>query len=93
MYDIIITENLLFRLSTRILEAGVFKNLYSGDRFRKPALLVHEKDVNVWTVGLNFPFSKLVSGFIRTRPSIFTEQRVFLYFKRSFEIDCFWHTA
>ena len=71
MHDIIITENLRFRPSTRILEAGVFKIPYSGDRFRKPALLVHENDVHVWTVGLNFPFSKLVSGYIRTRPQYF----------------------
>ena len=35
MYDIIVCENPRFRPSTRKGEAGVFKNLYSGNiRFR-----------------------------------------------------------
>ena len=32
-------------------EAGVFKNLLSGDRKWKPALLVPENAVCVWTEG------------------------------------------
>ena len=36
MYDIIVFENLGFRPSTRKRESGVFKNLHSEDRFRKP---------------------------------------------------------
>ena len=36
MYDIIVFENLGFRPSTRKRQCGVFKNLHSEDRFRKP---------------------------------------------------------
>lgn len=36
MYDIIVFENLLFRQR----EAGVLKNVYSGDRFLKPAFFI-----------------------------------------------------
>ena len=32
-YDIIVFKNLCFRPNTRKQEAGVFKNLYSGERF------------------------------------------------------------
>ena len=35
MYDIIVFENLRFRLSTRKRKAGVFKNFHSGERFWK----------------------------------------------------------
>ena len=35
-YNVIIFENLRFRPSTRKHENGVFENLHSGERFRKP---------------------------------------------------------
>ena len=79
MYDIIITENLRFRPSTRILEAGVFKNPYSGDRFRKPALLVHENDVNVWMVGLNFPFFKTSIWVHKDQAPVFSLNKEFFF--------------
>ena len=40
MYDIIVFENLLFRPSTRKREAGVLKDVHSGDRFPKPAFFI-----------------------------------------------------
>ena len=42
-------ENIRFRPSIRKREAGVFNNLHSEGRFRKPAFLVLEKDLYVWT--------------------------------------------
>lgn len=40
MCDIIVFEKLLFRPSTRKREAGVLRNVHSGDRFRKPAFFI-----------------------------------------------------
>ena len=42
--DIIVFENLGFRPSTRKRESGVFKNLHSGDHFRKLAFFGVRKE-------------------------------------------------
>ena len=51
-----------FRPSTRIRETGVFENLHSGERFRKPPFSVAENAVYVWTQrengGKNLHFQK-----------------------------------
>ena len=51
MYDIIILENFRFRPPTRSREASVFKNLHSGQRFRKHGFSVAVFTGNVWTAG------------------------------------------
>ena len=49
MYDIIEAEKLRFRPSARKWEAGVFKNLNSGEK--KMRFLVTVFTLYVWTVG------------------------------------------
>ena len=52
MYDIIVFENLCFRPSIRKrVEAVVFKNLHSGDRFWKAASFIPVNAVYTWTKG------------------------------------------
>ena len=51
MYDIIILENFRFRPPARSQEASVFKNLHSGQRFRKHGFSVAVFTGNVWTAG------------------------------------------
>ena len=61
MYDIIVFENLGFRPSTRKRESGVFENLHSEDRFRKPAFFGLRKGrsyVKAKTEGKKSPLSK-----------------------------------
>ena len=61
MYDIIVFENLGFRPSTRTRQSGVFKNLHSEDRFRKPAFFGGRKGrsyVKAKTEGKNLRFQK-----------------------------------
>ena len=46
-------------------KAGGFKNLHSGESFWKPAFLIPEKDVFMWTKGWKeekSPFSKISGG-------------------------------
>ena len=54
MYDIIVFESLCFRPSIRKrVEAVVFKNLHSGDRFWKAASFTPVNAVYTWTKGKN----------------------------------------
>ena len=69
MYDIIVFENLCFRPSIRKrVEAVVFKNLHSGDRFWKAASFIPVNAVYTWTKGKKrkkSPVSKIF-GFMWT---------------------------
>ena len=47
MYDIIVSESLRFRLSTRKRWANIFPNLHSGHRFQKPTFLVPKNAVYI----------------------------------------------
>ena len=62
---------LRFRSSTWKRQSDVFKNLHSGDGFQKPAFLVPENAVYVWTVSCETerksPFSK-ISGYLWIGP-------------------------
>ena len=61
MYDIIVFESLCFRPSIRKrVEAVVFKNLHSGERFKKAASFIPVNAVYTWTKGKN---GKKISGF------------------------------
>ena len=58
MYDIMVFENLCFRPSiSKRVEAVVFKNLHSGNRFWKAASFTPINAVYTWTKG------KKISGF------------------------------
>ena len=72
MYDIIVFENLRFRLSTRERMASSLKNLHSGERCYKDAFSVTVFTEKVWTTGQTggkkSPFSNK-NGYVWTEPN------------------------